>query len=132
MVVSGGEGGGHGGECGGEGWEVRVVNSEVVNRLGMFGYWFYSHKKRGLFAEFTAQHGALDMELAQGVLVEVTVNDQLPHTLEISYPLIGDKPARIAANVLKHVNANNFAALKSNVSDGDDDGVVLLETIRNQ
>ncbi|GJU33495.1 RNA-directed DNA polymerase, eukaryota, reverse transcriptase zinc-binding domain protein [Tanacetum coccineum] len=105
----------------------------------------------------TREMGKLDFAR---VLVEVTANDELPHTLEISYPLIGDKPARIgkldvkyqwqhplctyckkfghstfackfgprsdddlAANVLKDVNANNFATSKSNVIDGDDDGV---------
>nr|GEZ96320.1 hypothetical protein [Tanacetum cinerariifolium] len=60
------------------------------------------------------------------VLVEVTANYELPHTLEISYPLVGDRPARIAANVLKDVNANNFAASKSNVINGADDVFVTI------
>nr|GEW50370.1 hypothetical protein [Tanacetum cinerariifolium] len=47
------------------------------------------------------------------VLVEVTANDELPHTLEISYPPISDMPVRI------DVNANNFAASKSNVINDD-------------
>nr|GEY77027.1 hypothetical protein [Tanacetum cinerariifolium] len=36
------------------------------------------------------------------------------------------RPARIAANVLKDVNANNFAASKSNVINGDDDVFVTI------
>ncbi|GJR87040.1 translation initiation factor IF-2-like protein isoform X1 [Tanacetum coccineum] len=72
---------------------------------------------------FTREIGKLD---SARVLVEVTANDELPHTLEISYPPIGDTPARIAANVLKDVNANSFAASKSNVINGDDDGFVTV------
>ncbi|GKB19463.1 RNA-directed DNA polymerase, eukaryota, reverse transcriptase zinc-binding domain protein [Tanacetum coccineum] len=58
----------------------------------------------------TREIGKLDFAR---VLVEVTANDELPHTLETSYLRID-------------VNANNFAASISNVINGDDDGFVTV------